>query len=435
MNGKFRKYLLIITLGLAGGSIYFLPYIKYVFYDAHIACMNITNTQSGYLMTMYTIGNVILYLPGGILADRISPRKALSWSCLGTSAFVFLYLFTMKNFVISMIIWMGLAFSTGFVVWAALLKTVRIIGTEEEQGFLYGLYYACNGIAAAAVNAAAVLVYKTGADMESGFFRACVFGGIVPIIVAALLLILLREEDGKAGADDGEPKFRMADVGKLLKNPVVWVISAIMFCGYGFYMSTSYFNPYLTEVVGISMVDSGLLSAVRTYLLLLLAPVGGLIADKCFKSTSKWLCTAFTLTAVLFGIVLVLPKGMNAGLASFYTLIPGAVVMMTYGVISSVVAEVGIPKTMTGTVIGIISIIGYLPDAVYSVLFGAWLDRYQGGGYPLIFGFLAATGLLAAAMAFYVYRHGVKCNTRIPSKAAKSAVSTVGREIANDLGK
>ena len=25
------------------------------------------------------------------------------------------------------------------------MKAVRIIGTEEEQGFMYGLYYACNG--------------------------------------------------------------------------------------------------------------------------------------------------------------------------------------------------------------------------------------------------------------------------------------------------
>lgn len=402
MNAKLRKYLLIVTLGLAGGSIYFLPYVKYVFYDAHIACMNISNTQSGFLMTMYTVGNVILYLPGGILADKISPRKALVWSSLGTSALVFLYAFTMKNYVISMFIWLALAFSTGFVVWSALLKTVRMIGTEEEQGFLYGLYYACNGIAAAAVNALAVLVYRTGADMQSGYFRACIFGGFVPILVAVILMVLLTEEDGRADEKEGSAVFQMADVKELVRTPVVWVIAAMMFCGYGFYMSTSYFNPYLTEVVGISMVDSGLLSAVRTYLLLLLAPIGGLIADRCFKSTSKWLCISFSLTALLFGAVLILPADIHPVAASLYTLVPGAVVMMTYGVISSVVSEAGIPKALTGTVIGMISIIGYLPDAVYSVIFGKWLDTYQAGGYRLIFGFLALSGILAAAMAYYV---------------------------------
>ena len=62
MNSKLRKYLTIIALGLAGGSIYFLPYIKYVFYDAQISTMGITNTQSGLMLTMYTIGNMILYI-------------------------------------------------------------------------------------------------------------------------------------------------------------------------------------------------------------------------------------------------------------------------------------------------------------------------------------------------------------------------------------
>lgn len=51
MNSKLRKYLTIIALGLAGGSIYFLPYIKYVFYDAQISTMGITNTQSGLMLT------------------------------------------------------------------------------------------------------------------------------------------------------------------------------------------------------------------------------------------------------------------------------------------------------------------------------------------------------------------------------------------------
>ena len=77
MNSKLKKYMTIIALGLAGGSIYFLPFVKYVFYDAQIAAMGISNTQSSLLLTMYSIGNTILYIPGGILADKISSKKAL----------------------------------------------------------------------------------------------------------------------------------------------------------------------------------------------------------------------------------------------------------------------------------------------------------------------------------------------------------------------
>ena len=134
MNSKLKKYMTIIALGLAGGSIYFLPFVKYVFYDAQIAAMGISNTQSSLLLTMYSIGNTILYIPGGILADKISSKKALVVSLLSTAVLGLIYAFTM-NFVIAMIVWLGLSFSTAFVFWSALMKAVRLAGTEEEQGF------------------------------------------------------------------------------------------------------------------------------------------------------------------------------------------------------------------------------------------------------------------------------------------------------------
>lgn len=412
MNAKVKKYLTVMTLGLAGGSIYFLPYIKYIFYDAQIASMGITNTQSGLLLTMYTIGNMILYIPGGIIADKVSPKKALVVSLLSTVALVYIYAFTM-NFQIAMVIWTALSFSTAFVFWSSLMKAVRIIGTEEEQGFMYGLYYACNGITAALTNTIALNVYKTaGGDVKTGFFRAVLVGGSMAVLAAVLLMFLMDGKKKEEAVSD-EPKFQMRDVGKLLKNPFVWIVSFTILCGYGFYTSISYFNPYLTEVMGVSPESSGFISIVRNYLLLLLAPVGGLIADKLFHSTCKWLCTSFLALAALFGAVLILPSDISPLAASLYTLIPGAFAMMMYGVVFSTVSEAGIPRAMTGTVIGIASIIGYMPDSIYSVLFGKWLDTYGGAGYNYIFGFLAASGVVGAILAMLVYKNGKKAKKEI----------------------
>lgn len=413
MNAKVKKYLTVMTLGLAGGSIYFLPYIKYIFYDAQIASMGITNTQSGLLLTMYTIGNMILYIPGGIIADKVSPKKALVISLLSTAVLVYIYAFTM-NFQIAMVIWTALSFSTAFVFWSSLMKAVRIIGTEEEQGFMYGLYYACNGITAALTNTIALNVYKTaGGDVKTGFFRAVLVGGSMAVLAAVLLMFLMDGKKKEEATVSDEPKFQMKDVGKLLKNPFVWIVSFTILCGYGFYTSISYFNPYLTEVMGVSPESSGFISIVRNYLLLLLAPVGGLIADKLFHSTCKWLCTSFLALAALFGAVLILPSDISPIAASLYTLIPGAFAMMMYGVVFSTVSEAGIPRAMTGTVIGIASIIGYMPDSIYSVLFGKWLDTYGGAGYNYIFGFLAASGVVGAVLAMLVYRNGKKTKKEI----------------------
>lgn len=406
MESKARKYLTIIALGLAGGSIYFIPYVKYVFYDAQIAAMGINNTQSGLLLTMYTIGNMVLYIPGGYLADKVSTKKALIISLVATSVLTWVYAFSL-NFVVSMIIWLGLSFSTAFVFWSALMKAVRIVGTEEEQGFMYGLYYACNGIAAALTSFISLYAYNTaGEDIKSGFVRGVNASGVVVLIAAICLVFLMKEDAGKVTTESDDDKISLPMVGKVLKSPVVWILSIVILCGYGLKSSVSYFNPYLTEVVGVSAVNSGIFSIINNYLLLLLAPVGGILADKVFKSTRKWLSVSFVILAVLFGGVLLIPSDISPMVASIYTLLPGAVTMMMYGVVFSSVSEAGISRTMTGTVIGISSIIGYLPDSIYSVLFGKWLDNKGAAGYTNIFIFLVASGILGAVLAFWIYRHG-----------------------------
>ena len=406
MESKARKYLTIIVLGLAGGSIYFIPYVKYVFYDAQLAAMGINNTQSGLLLTMYTIGNMVLYIPGGYLADKVSTKKALIISLVATSVLTWVYAFSL-NFVVSMIIWLGLSFSTAFVFWSALMKAVRIVGTEEEQGFMYGLYYACNGIAAALTSFISLYAYNTaGEDIKSGFVRGVNASGVVVLIAAICLVFLMNEDAGKVTTESDDDKISLPMVGKVLKSPVVWILSIVILCGYGLKSSVSYFNPYLTEVVGVSAVNSGIFSIINNYLLLLLAPVGGILADKVFKSTCKWLSVSFVILAVLFGGVLLIPSDISPMVASIYTLLPGAVTMMMYGVVFSSVSEAGISRTMTGTVIGISSIIGYLPDSIYSVLFGKWLDNKGAAGYTNIFIFLVASGILGAVLAFWIYRHG-----------------------------
>ncbi len=406
MNSKLKKYMTIIALGLAGGSIYFLPFVKYVFYDAQIAAMGISNTQSSLLLTMYSIGNTILYIPGGILADKISSKKALVVSLLSTAVLGLIYAFTM-NFVIAMIVWLGLSFSTAFVFWSALMKAVRLAGTEEEQGFTYGLYYACNGLSGALTNAIALQVYKmAGGDMRGGFVRAVIAGCAVSAVAGILLLFLLDDKKEDPNAESDEPKFEIRDAGKLLKKPVVWFTSIAIMCAYGYYSCMSYFTPYLTEVVGASVEGSGLITIIRTYLLLLLAPVGGILADKVFKSTCKWLTVAFLLLAASFAVVMALPSSISVTVAMLYTLIPGAICTMMYSVVFSVVSEAGIPRAMTGTVIGLASIIGYLPDSIYNILFGRWLDAHGIVGYDYIFTFLAVSGVVGAVMAVLIYRSG-----------------------------
>lgn len=403
MESRMKKYITIIALGLSGSSIYFLPYIKYVFYDAQLEAMGINNLQSGLLLTVYTIGNMILYIPGGVLADKFSPKKALVISLLSTALLIFLYAFTL-NFSLAMVIWFLLSFSTAFVFWASLMKAVRMIGDDEEQGFMYGLYYACNGLTGALIQAVALFVFNQYTDVTKGFMGACIVGGVFNVVAGISLFFLLDDKGVSVPTEEEGGKFQLGDVKVLLTKPIVWVVSVTILCGYGIYSSASYFTPYLTNVIGVSTTQSGVATILRNYVFMLLAPLGGLFADKVLRSTSKWLSISFFLLSILYGGVLLLPESISSTMAIVYSLIPGAIGLMMYGVIFSVVSEAKIPRKMTGTIIGLTSIIGYTPDFFYSFIFGKWLDDYGNLGYQKIFLFLAASAFLGAILSVVIYK-------------------------------
>ena len=74
---NFKKYVTLFALGLAGGVMYVYPYIRYVFHNPLNEALGINDTQAGLLLTAYGIVSLILYIPGGILADKLRSKKPL----------------------------------------------------------------------------------------------------------------------------------------------------------------------------------------------------------------------------------------------------------------------------------------------------------------------------------------------------------------------
>lgn len=113
--------------------------------------MHINNTQLGILTSIYGIGCLILYIPGGILADKMRSKNALVISLFGTAALAVVFGMTL-NFVVAIIVWILLALSSAFIFWSAIIKAIRLVGGEENGGKMYGIYYAANGLSAAILN-------------------------------------------------------------------------------------------------------------------------------------------------------------------------------------------------------------------------------------------------------------------------------------------
>ena len=394
LTGKMLGVLFIF--GFVNAIMYTFPYVRYVFYEQQIIAMGITNTQSGQLMSIYSLCMMASMIPGGILADKFSTKKCLVYSVLASFVAICIYAFTM-TFAVACFVWFMVGLSTNFVFWCGITKAVGMVGDAETQGSCYGIYYASSGIISAVLNAICLWASGFSEDPTTSFMIAMWVMAGGTLLAALLVVVFFKEKDVEAAGE--EDTFQFKYVGAVLKNPMTWLIAVMVMCAYGLYTSVSYFSPYLTDVLGIPLVNSTLLNIVRSNLMNLLCPVGGYIIDRVFKSANKWYITAFAITTAIYAGVMIMPDTVSPGLATVVSLLPSMVAMMLYGVIWSGLRECKFKAAYFGTVIGIGSILGYTPDFFYFTIFGKWMDTYGNAAYKMIFGFLMATAVLGMILA------------------------------------
>lgn len=111
---------------------------------------------------------------------------------------------------------------------------------------------------------------------------------------------------------------------------------------YMMFTLTTYFTPYMTAVCGLTNELSGVLSIIRTYIIMIFAAIfSGIIADKVFKSTIKWtrlatICLAASTVAFIF-VGFSAARGVfgipnNIVLIATISMIPGLFSTMIYAV-------------------------------------------------------------------------------------------------------
>ena len=77
MRDKRRNIIVFAVLILAAGTVYKIPYLRAVFYDQMISSLGVTHTELGILSSVYAGVKMVLYIPCGILADRLNTKPLL----------------------------------------------------------------------------------------------------------------------------------------------------------------------------------------------------------------------------------------------------------------------------------------------------------------------------------------------------------------------
>lgn len=403
MDKKIKRLLVLFALGLTFGFMYTLPYMSRTFYDQMIAAMGVTNEQLGSLLSIYAMACTLSYLPGGWIADKFKPKTVLVVSSFGNAALCFFFMLTYKSYAMAKLVWFGAALTGGFAFWPALMKGIRLLGDEEEQGRMFGIFEGFNGVASLLINFIMIFVLSIFADdLLLGFKGAVATMGILCVISGVLLLVLLDNKSSYGGSEDESSKINVKEFLSVFKMPAVWIVAVLMFGQVTFIAGMSYLTPYSTNVLGLSLTLAASIGAIRTYATRFIGgPLGGFVQDNVFKSASKGQAFSFLLCILAMSSFLIIPSGNNV-LLIIMMFITAIALYMVKGPMFAVISELRVPTSVTGTALAIITLLGYLPDMFVYKMFGSWLDTYGDAGYSRIFIYtigISAVSLITALIA------------------------------------
>ena len=405
-QSKLKKNMLrLILISIAGTMIYGLPYFRSYYYDAYLQTYGLTNSQMGMFGSIFGIMGACSYLFGGVVADMFSARKLMTISMILTGLGGLLHL-CHPSYLMLVGIYFLWGFTSLFAFWPALLKVLRSLANEDEQSKAYGFMDATRGITNAVQLAVTLAIFnalsKKASDL-AGLNGVVIFYSAVCIVMGIGLYFVLDEKKLQTGSDDAEDdsKFSFAIVKQVLKMPVVWLLSLVVCCSYTMPILFYYFTPYATANLGMTAAAGAMVTMLAQYVRPVACVVGGVAADKIGRANVMYGTMGIMLASTL---VLIFARSMSNAVfigicACIYFGMYGA-----YSLVFSMFDECGIPKYMSGTAIGLICTIGYMPEFFCPLLAGKVLDTYGNAGYHILFIFLAVMMVIGLILLTFYKR-------------------------------
>ncbi|MER6511628.1 MFS transporter [Nonomuraea sp. NPDC001636] len=382
-----------VTVGLLMG-VWVIDYVDRVMMAVALPFIGeefaLTKTEQGWLITAFSLVYLLCQVPGGILADKFGARRQL---------------------MVSMLLWSVFTALTGIAWGLASLLVIRAL-----FGVGQGLFPGASFKAVAERTTPAIRATAAGAMLASNQLGA----GVAPLLVAPLILalgwrhtfwvtaaagvavgVLLWKLLPKAlpahlnGSDVVQDKG--TSLGTVMRSPSVWKFAAL-FCttnmlGYGL---ITWVPSYLLEERGISLINTGVMSAIPGLVACATAFLGGWLFDRFFHDRARlYVIPLLLVTAVL--LVLMLMADSAVGFTVYQTLAMGVAGLSTMGILGMPVRA--LPPAFIGSGMGVVNVGGQIAGVLAPVLMGFLVDQFS---YTAAFGLLIATTVLGALIALIV---------------------------------
>ncbi|MCP2084098.1 UNVERIFIED_ORG: MFS family permease [Paraburkholderia sediminicola] len=398
---KAQRYIQLMLLVVAAGAIYPILYLRQVYQPTMLEVFHITDSQLGYLYS--SLGTIFLlsYLPSGWLADRIAPRLLICFSLIATGV-LGLWYSTAPSFQMLMLIFGGWGLSTGLTFWAAVIKRVTMIAGTHEQGRFFGLLDGGRGLVEAMLATIAITLFawftQTRGEPVTAGFKLVVYMYAFLCIALGVVLALVKDPQGaKDAAANRATKKRsnvLVDLKTLASIPELWLVAAIVFCGYQVFWATYSFSAYLHEgEIGLTVVMAGTITTLKLWMRPIGGIGGGFLGDR-YSKVSVLVIALFLAALSLLGLMAA-PRISSHVLLVFLVLFIGILTYAIRGLYWSLLDRCNIPVETMGLAIGLISVLGYSPDVFLPLINGYLTQNFPGVfGYQLYFGYVAGMAAL-----------------------------------------
>ena len=403
----------LLLLILAGESVFILPFVlTRVFRPTVLEVFGLDNLQLGLCFSVYGIVALLSYLFGGPLADKFPPGKliavALWMTALGGLAYS-----TFPSYTLLKILYGYWGFTTIFFFWAPMIKATRIWGGSTSQGRAFGFLDGGRGLVGALFGAMGVLIFSifitsdiseaTISENRAAFKHVILVSSCIVVIVGILVWFFMKL-DSETEKDIILEKITKSQIKEVLLLPSVWLLMIIILCAYVGYKITDVFSLYARDVMLFDQLQS---AQIGTFLLFIRPVIGiliGILADR--SQTTFWLVIGFSasfLGAFLFALGLI----SDSATALFFisTLVVATGVYAARSLYFAVMERGQIPLILTGTAVGLISLVGYTPDIFAGPAMGYLLENSPGAkGHQHVFWMLALFSFIGGITAWYYYQ-------------------------------
>ena len=299
-SDKGSRYFQLMLLVLAAGAIYPILYLRQVYQTTMLEVFQINHSELGYLYSMLGTIFLLSYLPSGWLADRIAPRFLIFFSLVATGA-LGLWYSTAPSMTGLMIIFGCWGLTTGLTFWASVLKRVKMIAHHTEQGRFFGILDGGRGLVEALLATVALGLFafatETRGESAAEGFKHVVYLYAFTCIAIGCVLVLIKDPksmEDTAAVEKGKYNL-LSDLTTLVKIPELWLVTAIVFCGYHIFWATYSFSDYL-QGGGMTAVMAGTITTIKLWM----RPIGGIgggwLGDK-FSNISVLIVALFLATS------------------------------------------------------------------------------------------------------------------------------------------